>query len=280
LYYILTAGLGASGSKEASPLWRLRALPRSEARSYQEPRTSHRLATNALRSSLSLIRLQKELSMAKALFIQQTGALGAVVYQGGRHGTITRARVIPTNPQTNLQQNVRSILAAVASEWRGLTDPVRAGWKALAAQLPSNPTGFQAYTKVNCMLVSCGMPKLEVAPLMPAFGILSSTGLVVDDTPGVKLTQVADTVAPDKFILEATPPLPAGLSSIEVLYRRLTVLAGHAGPAVDLDLTAAYSAKFGAPVAGQRVFVRITPMKDGFRGIPRAYSALVAAQGA
>jgi hypothetical protein len=218
--------------------------------------------------------------MAIVITQPKRGTVGASVFLQSRYGVMERQRVIPLNPKTLAQQNQRSVLAAVASEWRGLTDPVRANWEALAKAMPGKLTGFLAYVEINATLVKCGMPKLEVAPLRPAFGIPSCTGLVVDDTPGVKLTQVSDTVAPDKFIIEATAPVAPGIRNVNSRFRRLTVVAGHAGPAVDLDLTAAYSAQFGAPVAGQRVVVRLTPMKDGFKGIPLEFNALVAAQGA
>ena len=218
--------------------------------------------------------------MAKAKFVQKSGSLGASVFQGSRNGTIERQRVIPTNPQTNRQLNARSVLAAVASEWRGLTDATRAAWAALAEQMPGNPDGFQAYVHVNATLVSCGLPKLEDPPDLPAFGILSCTGLVADDTPTVQLTQVASTVAPDKFVIEAVPPQRQGRMSVQSKYRRLATVAGHAAPAADIDLTAAYLATFGAPKPGSRIFVRIAPMKDGFKGFPLAFNAIVAAHGA
>jgi hypothetical protein len=278
--HIWTAGPRSLRTQGGYSIWSLRARPCSEARSRQEPPTSHRLATNALGSRSSTIGSEKELCMAKALFVQKTGALGASVYQGGRYGTIERARVIPTNPQTNAQQNARSILAAVASEWRQLSDPVRTTWKALAAQLPGNLTGFQAYVQVNATLVTYGLPKLETPPDIPAFGIMSATGLTADDTPTLKLTQLVNTVAPDKFIIEATPALLQGQMPSEVDYRVLSVIAGHAAPAADADLTAAYTAKFGALTAGRRIGVRVFSMQDGFKGIPLAFQAIVVAAGA
>lgn len=215
--------------------------------------------------------------MAKTLTEQRHGAIGPVVYQGGRYGTVARARVTPINPRTNAQQNARSILATVASEWRGLTDAQRESWKALASQMPGNKTGFQAYVEINATLVTCGLAKQEDPPLIPAFGIMGSTGLTVDDTPTITLLQLTNTVAPDKFLVEAAPPVSQGIDNVNASFRLIQVAAGHAAPAADLDLTAAYTAKFGAPVAGQRVTVRVTAMKDGFKGIPLAYSKICVA---
>lgn len=218
--------------------------------------------------------------MAIVITEPKRGTLGPSVFLPSRYGVMQRQRVIPLNPKTLAQQNQRSIVAAVTSEWRGLTDSARAGWTALARQLPGKPTGFLTYVQLNTTLVKCGLPKLEAAPQPPAWGIPSCTGLVADDTPTLKLTQVNDTVAPDKFIVEASAPVSPGIQNLNSRFRRLTTVDGHAGPAADLDLTAAYTAQFGDLAAGQRVAVRLTAMKNGFKGVPLEFVAIVAAQGA
>jgi hypothetical protein len=131
------------------------------------------------------------------------------------------------------------------------------------------------YSKVNITRVNCGLPALEWAPPPPAFGILICTGLVADDSPALKLTQVTATVAPDVFIVEASPPLSQGIQSPRHRFRQLTVAPGHAGPGADLDITAAYLARFGAPLAGEKVFVRLSAMKDGFKDTPLQLDAIV-----
>jgi hypothetical protein len=61
----------------------------------------------------------------KILDIPQSGKRGLTVSQNGRYGQISRALVIPANPQTAAQLNVRSILAAVATRWDALTEAQR-----------------------------------------------------------------------------------------------------------------------------------------------------------
>ena len=43
------------------------------------------------------------------------------------------------------------------------------------------------------------------------------------------------------------------------------------------DITTLYTAKFGAPVAGQRIFVSSRQMKDGWQDVPKAFSGVVPA---
>src|ERR1051325_9416955 len=214
--------------------------------------------------------------MAKVRDVQKSGSVGPVVTQGGRFGQVQRQRVTPINPRSIHQQNQRGILASVASEWRGLTDAARAAWVALANQVGGNLTGSQMYVKVNATRVTCGQAKLEVAPLPPAFGILSATGLTVNDTPLIKLVALASTVAPDKFMIEASAPVSQGINNVNAAFRLITVVAGH-DAAADVDVTAAYTARFGAPAIGQRVNLRVNPVKDGFQGIPLEYTAICVA---
>ena len=102
---------------------------------------------------------------------------------------------------------------------------------------------------------------------------------MADDTPSVRLTQVSATLAPEAFIVEACAPLSAGILSPGHLFRQLLVVPGHAGAGADIDLTAAYVARFTAPAAGQRVFVRLAMMTQGFKDTPRQWDALVAPHG-
>ena len=69
------------------------------------------------------------------------------------------------------------------------------------------------------------------------------------------------------------PPDPTGSPQ----FRRIAVIDGHDAPAADLDLTAAYTARFGAPKVGQRVSVLITQMTDGFKAIAQAYTTICVA---
>jgi hypothetical protein len=96
----------------------------------------------------------------------------------------------------------------------------------------------------------------------------------------VKLTGVTATVAPEAFVIDACPPVSQGIQSVKKQFRQLLVVPGHAGPGLDLDLTAVYTARFDVPRAGQRVFVRLSAMKDGFKDAPVQWNAIVAAHGA
>jgi hypothetical protein len=218
--------------------------------------------------------------MAKIIAPQKSGSVGTSTFQLTRQGLVERQRTIPLDPETPRQLTQRGRTAGVASQWRALTEAQRAGWRALGSQLPGQLSGYHAYLQVNVTRLAGGLLQLEAAPPLPSFGILVTTGLVADDTPRVKLLQVSATVAPERFLVEATPPLSAGLGCVKKLFRRVTSLPGHAGPGVDLDLTAAYLERFNAPQAGQRLWMRLVALTNGLKGTPVQLDVIVAPHGA
>jgi hypothetical protein len=216
--------------------------------------------------------------MAKVTTVEKHGSVGPSVFQSSPYGTIERQRVKPRNPRTLRQQTHRQHLAAVSSLWGGLTEEQRVGWAALAAQLRGNLTGQHVHNRTNVILADCGQPGLAAAPAVPAFGPLTCAGLVVDDTPRVRLLQVGATSGAERLIVEACTPVGAGVQSVKHLFRYVTVVVAPAEGSVDLDLTAAYIERFCVPQAGQRVAVRLTAMKSGFRDTSSVrWSTLVAA---
>jgi hypothetical protein len=219
--------------------------------------------------------------MAKIKAQTKSGSVGPSTFQRSRHGLIERQRAQPVDPKTKAQLDHRGFVSAVAGEWRQLTDEQRAGWTALADKLSGELTGINAYNQVNIARAKCGLPTLPTAPALPAFGQLSCAGLWVTDTPRVQLQQVSASAQADQLLIDACRPVSAGISNVSNLFRRLKVVAAPEATPIDLDLTEAYYARFGGLEAGQRVFVHLTLMKDGFQSHPPLQvRALVQADGA
>lgn len=215
--------------------------------------------------------------MAKVDAPLKNGSVGLSTFLSTSHGLIERRRVLrPRNPRTLAQQTVRGMVGSFATEWRGLDDATRAGWRALASQLPGHLAGCHAFIKVNVTRAHCGLPHLTVAPVLPVFGRLLCTGLVADASPSLTLTGLSATVAPEVFIVEATPPLSAGISFVGRRWRYLSAVPGHGGAGADVELTGAYLVRFIAPKAGQRVFVRLSAMTNGIRAESVELNTLVA----
>jgi len=219
----------------------------------------------------------------KILDIPQSGKRGLTVSQGGRNGQISRALVIPANPQTDAQLRVRNFLRNVASQWSALSQEQRNAWTAAAKQHQSKArlgqsgplTGFQLYAKINCSLLIIGSSAVLVPPATPAFPVLPVTGLTITNTGGAIALKLTTTDAPaDGTMLWAAPPCSQGRDvAPDAVY--LGPLDTPANGAV--DITAAYTAKYGTPPVGKKVFVRVNQNVDGWEDIPRRFWAIVPA---
>ena len=218
----------------------------------------------------------------KILDIPQSGKRGLNVSQNGRYGQISRALVIPTNPQTTSQLNVRTILAEFAAKWRTLTQETRLSWIAEAALHQtkarlgqSGPmTGLQLYTKLNAAAALLGGEEL-VLPTAPAYADLKVTGLQITNTAGVIALKLATSGAlPEFSILRASKPVSAGrevCNDDRVLGLVPEPAAGYS------TFTALYTAKYGIPAVGAKIFVRVNQCSNGWEDIPVQFSAVVPA---
>lgn len=66
-----------------------------------------------------------------------SGSLGGVTASHNRGGQYLRQRVVPTNPATARQNQVRAYLAGANSAWTMLTDAQRMGWATYASNVPT-----------------------------------------------------------------------------------------------------------------------------------------------
>ncbi len=221
----------------------------------------------------------------KNLDIPQSGKRGLTVSQGGRYGQISRALVIPTNPRSAAQMLQRNYMGNVAAKWRTLTQAQRDAWTAAAKQTNSAPrlgqsgplTGINLFAKINCSLLTIGLPEVIVPPVAPNFAVLPVTELVITNAAGVVTLKLNTSDAPaEGTMLRGAPPCSQGRDrSPECAY--LGTLDSPVGDAV--DITAPYTAKYGAPVAGQKVFVQVNQNLNGWEDLPHQFWAIVPAAG-
>jgi len=187
---------------------------------------------------------------------------------------------MPVQPRTVAQQNVRTNQATNSAAWRALTDAQREGWGSLGSLITRsdslgqsyNLTGFQAYCSVNNTLLVAGSAVVGDAP------VLSTPGGIVTMT--LTLTHAAFSVAFTatplpanvKLIVRASPQRSAG-RSFEGDFR--IVFVGAAATASPANILAAYTAKFGAHVTGNRIFVQASTTLNGFESRPFSAAQVV-----
>lgn len=216
----------------------------------------------------------------KILDIPRSGSYQGVTSSRNRFGQYVRTRATPVNPNTSFQGTVRARLAARAAAWRALTDLQRAGWESLGAMMVRTDSlgqqyalnGFGAYVSVNNNLAAAADAAVSDAPaLVTPEAIATAT---------ITLTAAA-------FSIAYTPtPLPAGERlfsfcspqrssgrSFEGDFRLIAVSAAAA--ASPANVYAAYIARMGTPVVGNKVFLQLQRYKAGFLSGPLITAAVV-----
>ena len=215
--------------------------------------------------------------------VPHTGKLGLTVTYPGRNGLIRRTKVSPKNPQTGAQVQQRSILTQSAQAFDALTEAQQNTWNSAAAKYKSRPTlgqsgpltGLQLFVKVNASNLTVGAPLVDVPPAVPAPVALNITGLTATLAAGVVTLKLTTTDAPpDGTMLWGCAPENSGVRRA-MSPRYLGICGNPANGAV--DITAQYTAKFGAPTKGSRIFVQANTNQNGWEGLRQTFSALVPA---
>jgi hypothetical protein len=145
-----------------------------------------------------------------------------------------------------------------------------------ASRLGSGPlTGQQLFNKINCTLAQFGQDSVDAPPARPAFPKLAPQGLVITNAGGVitlKLTCPAD---------PGENTIVRGSKSVSQGYEKFTdfrVLgACPAAVANVADITNLYTARYGVPPVGTKVFVRVNQFINGWEDVPITYAAIVPA---
>lgn len=217
----------------------------------------------------------------KFLDVPRSGSEASTTSSRNRFGQYTRNRASPVQPRTAAQLNQRARMSTNAAGWRALTDAQRAGWASLGAMISRNDAlgqgytmnGFMAYCSVNNNLLSGGSSVVADAPAIV--------------TPADLLTVTITLTAAAFSIAYTATPLAAGVQ-LQIFvspqssagrkfngdYRLLTTTAAAA--ASPANVLSAYTARFGVPVVGNRIFVSLTTMKGGFKGSPFNVAQIVA----
>lgn len=218
----------------------------------------------------------------KILDIPRSGSYQGVTSSRNRFGQYVRARSTPVNPASTAQGLVRARLAANSAAWRALTAAQRAGWTDLGGMMVRSDSlgqsytlnGFAAYCSVNNVKALCGDALVADAPaIVTPATILTATITLTAASFSIAYTPTpmpADT----RLAIYASPQRSAG-RNFEGDLRFIAVTAAAA--ASPHNLLAAYTAKFGVPVLGNKVFLSLVSINGGFESGPLMTSAVVSA---
>jgi len=218
----------------------------------------------------------------KMLDVPQSGSQAGTTSSRNRFGQYKRSRATPVNPRSTQQGAVRARMSANAALWRTLTGAQRAGWSDLGASMTRSDALGQSYT-LNGFMAFNSVNNIRAAQSL--VGVLDAPALT---TPPTILTATVTLTAASFSIAYTPTPLGAGVMlalfaspqrsagrAYEGDFRLIQVSAAAA--ASPFNLLAAYTAKFGAPVLGNRIFLSLVTYETGFASGPLVTSAVVSA---
>ena len=214
----------------------------------------------------------------------QSGSEAGVTYSRNRFGQYVRRRAVPVQPRTPSQVVQRGRMSTNSAAWRALTSTQRAGWTSLGGDISRDDSlgqsytfnGFMAYCSVNNNNLDAGNAIVSDAPALatPA-DVLTAT--VTATSGGSPALSIAYTATPlptgTKLFVYASPPVSAG-RTFNGDYRLVFVSAAAA--ASPANILSVYIAKFGALVAGTKIFFQLQTYFGGFRSGPFLVSSVVA----
>lgn len=197
-----------------------------------------------------------------------SGKSGGTVFSRNKSGAYIKGFVVPTNPNTIKQQDVRSSFANLVGTWKGLTKAEQQAWIDIAPQYPYQNrvgdtkiyTGQQLYIKLNQNLDVVGATLLTT-PLVPeAFSNTRVTAttftLTAGDLTTATVTLQAIGLATESIIVMATVNVGGGINNPAQSMFKLVEVFTDASAGVSLDIDASYEALYGDPGLGATVFVR------------------------
>ena len=131
------------------------------------------------------------------------------------------------------------------------------------------------FIRVNCKLALFGLEPLNTPPTPPVFPELAPQNLVITNTAGVIAVRLLCPADPgDNTVLRASPPRSVGVG----ICREFRIIGMCPAPvAGSADITALYTACFGPPPVGRRIFLRASTMVSGFESLSREFRARVPA---
>lgn len=142
-----------------------------------------------------------------SILADASGSLGGLVASHNRGGQYLRIRVVPTNPSTGPQVEMRTIFGNLATAWQTITQAQRDAWTTYAINVPitdsmGDPltlTGQQMYVRNNSARIQAGLTRIDDGPTV--FSLDSLSPVAINPTAAADLYSIAFTEA-DAWVTE------------------------------------------------------------------------------
>ena len=131
--------------------------------------------------------------------------------------------------------------------------------------------GVQLYSKINCTNLLCGNDMVRLPPPRPNVGPAVATALAITNAAGVvslTLTTVGEPTPANPWIVSASPPQSPGFNKCDHIHIIALAIAPQDGAC---DITAPYTAKYGRPPVGWKIWVSISATQSGWQDPPTTF---------
>lgn len=203
------------------------------------------------------------------VFSQASGSVAGLVYSHNQGGQYTRARTLPTNPQTAAQQAVRDAMSQLVVYWQEtLSSPQREAWTMYAFNTPTlnrlgdltKKTGQQMFLRSNIPRLQGGFAIVDDAPTTFDLGTFTPLTTIVPDESSNNISITFDDAANYAnqngagLLIYQSRPMNPTRNFCKGPYQLLTTIVGNSltPPTSPATPTALFP-----QAAGQRIFFRI-----------------------
>ena len=217
----------------------------------------------------------------KILDIPQSGRQGTFVSVRSRYGQFRRRYAVPTDRRTSAQLRIRSSFGRVVTRWRALTEEQRAAWTPATENVYSRTrlgqrgllSGYLLFIKINSALAYQGQPLVDAPPARVNFDENPVGPLVATNNDGAIELKLSVPPAPATPVLVlATGPCSPGVSFAKHFAIIGVLPAAEAGYS---NITALYTARYGALQAGTRIFIRTRQVLNGWEDTPKQTTVII-----
>jgi UPF0716 family protein affecting phage T7 exclusion len=217
----------------------------------------------------------------KVLVPPQSGSKEGITASRNRFGQYIRTRAIPVNPASFAQGAVRARMAGNSAAYRLLTSAQRAGWSDLGLMMTRSDSlgqsyalqGNQAYASINNNNLAAGAAVVADAPAI-ATPVALATVTITLSAAAFSIAYTATPLPALTYLMVFASPQRSAGRNFEGDFRLIKV--GAAAGASPLVVLTEYTAKFGIPVTGNKVFLSLVTMTKGFQSGPYITSAVCA----
>lgn len=171
-----------------------------------------------------------------ALAQDARGSLAGTTFSRNRGGSYVRQKTSPVQPRTERQLAQRAIFTAASQGWRTIEPEQRAAWGNWATNHPiSNVfgdaqvlSGIAAYTRIQSVLQTAGLPMDADPPADVAIGALPTSAPAVGSTGVVTVTFTDNPGINDVYLVFTTQGRSPGVAFVNSDYRLAGIITGAA----------------------------------------------------